>query len=147
MTAGARTNTIQRRVVPSSHLTGVEGGEVTSETEVPAADESLLQHRGWPEEDLAASDPPGEGNRLTAQLDRLIRRDVFGVNAAVLLIVLAPLAFAYYARLRWSSYSFPPDSRYYVVMALRDLGWSDAHALTEQFAKAGYVAEPWTFAH
>jgi hypothetical protein len=97
--------------------------------------------------DLAASDPAREGGRLTARLDRLIRRDILGVNTAVLLFVLAPLAFGYYARLRWSSYSFPPDSRYYVTMVLRDLGWSDAHALSKQWATGGYVAEPWYFAH
>lgn len=108
---------------------------------------SLLPDRSRAEEDLAASDPVGAGNRLTARLDGLIRRDIFGVNTAVLLIVLAPIAFGYYARLRWSAYSFPPDSRYYVTMALRDLGWSDAHALSKQFANAGYVAEPWYFAH
>ena len=98
-------------------------------------------------DDLAASDPRRAGNRFTAQFDRFVRRDLFGVNAAVLLFVLAPLVFGYYARLHWSAYSFPPDSRYYVVMALRDLGWSDAHALTKQFANSGVVAEPWYFAH
>jgi hypothetical protein len=100
-----------------------------------------------PEPDLAASDPIRRDNRFTARFDRLVRRDVFGVNAAVLLFLLAPLAFGYYARLHWSAHSFPPDSRYYVTMTLRDLGWSDAHALTKQWTDGGNIAESWYFAH
>ena len=129
---------------------------MTSETELTSAVEPSVVDRDGdagelePEDrngDLAASDPPRPGNRFSAQFNRFVRRDIFGVNAAVLLFVLAPLAFGYYARLHWSAYSFPPDSRYYVVMALRDLGWGDAHALTKQFANSGVVAEPWYFAH
>jgi hypothetical protein len=120
---------------------------MTSDTGLTAAAEPRVSDREASANDLAASDPPRAGNRFSAYVDRLIRRDIFGVNAAVLLFVLAPVAVGYYARLRWSAYSFPPDSRYYVVMALRDLGWSDAHALTKQFANSGTVAEPWYFAH
>ncbi|ACU77459.1 hypothetical protein Caci_8643 [Catenulispora acidiphila DSM 44928] len=124
--------------------------ELTSAVEPSVADRDGDAGELEPEDrngDLAASDPPRPGNRFSAQFNRFVRRDIFGVNAAVLLFVLAPLAFGYYARLHWSAYSFPPDSRYYVVMALRDLGWGDAHALTKQFANSGVVAEPWYFAH
>ena len=120
---------------------------MTSDTELTTAAEPSLPDPGPGADDLAASDPPRTGTRVAAYFDRLIRRDIFGVNAAVLLFVLAPLAFGYYARLHWSAYAFPPDSRYYVVMTLRDLGWSDAHALTKQFANSGTVAEPWYFSH
>ena len=120
---------------------------MTSDTGLTAAAEPRVFDSEGFTNDLAASDPPRAGNRLSAHADRVIRRDIFGVNAAVLLFVLAPMAVGYYARLRWSAYTFPPDSRYYVVMALRDLGWSDTHALTKQFANSGTVAEPWYFAH
>jgi len=137
---------------------------MTSETELTAAEPSqpdtpdsrdVPNPRDTPEapdhkdpaEDLAASDPIRRDNRLAAHFERLVRRDIFGVNAAVLLFVLAPLAFGYYARLHWSAYSFPPDSRYYVTMTLRDLGWSDAHALTKQWTNSGTIAESWYFAH
>lgn len=120
---------------------------MSSDTELAAAAEPAVPDQGEAGDDLAAFDPPRAGNRFSTRVDRFVRRDVFGVNAAVLLFVLAPLAFGFYARLHWSAYSFPPDSRYYVVMALRDLGWSDAHALAKQFANSGTVAEPWYFAH
>ncbi|WP_194922675.1 hypothetical protein [Catenulispora pinisilvae] len=119
---------------------------MTSDTELAAAAESLPEPEPV-DEDLAASDPIATGNRFTAQFDRLVHRDIFGVNAAVLLIVLVPLVFGYYARLHYSAYAFPPDSRYYVTMALRDLGFSDADALRKQFANSGTIAESWYFAH
>ncbi|WP_194908847.1 hypothetical protein [Catenulispora rubra] len=131
--------------------------ELTAAPELPDAPELRDAHdtrdasetpdHKSPDQDLAASDPIRRGNRLTAHFDRLVRRDIFGVNAAVLLFLLAPLAFGYYARLHWLAHSFPPDSRYYVTMTLRDLGWSDAHALTKQWTDAGNIAESWYFAH
>jgi hypothetical protein len=74
----------------------------------------------------------------------LRRRDVFGLDATVALLLVIPLGIGLAAHMRWGSL-YPPDSRYYVTMTLRDMGMSPAKALTGQLKVTGWPAESWYF--
>ncbi|MBW8802581.1 MAG: hypothetical protein JF587_01785 [Catenulisporales bacterium] len=73
-----------------------------------------------------------------------LRRDVFGVDAVVGLLLTVPLVIGLASHIRWGAL-YPPDSRYYVTMALRDMGESPADALTQQLKVTGSPAESWYF--
>ena len=72
------------------------------------------------------------------------RRDIFGVNAFVALLLVIPLVIGLASHMRWGAL-YPPDSRYYVTMALRDMGKTPAQALTQQLKVTGWPAESWYF--
>jgi hypothetical protein len=74
----------------------------------------------------------------------LRRRDILGVDAVVALLLVIPLGIGLAAHMRWGSL-YPPDSRYYVTMALRDMGQSPADALNGQLKVTGWPAESWYF--
>jgi hypothetical protein len=76
---------------------------------------------------------------------RLARREVFGVDVFVLAVVLVPLALGLVAHVCWDKLFFP-DSRYYLVMAYRDMGDSAAAALRTQQKVTGIPAATWYFA-
>lgn len=72
------------------------------------------------------------------------RRGIFGIDTAVALLLIIPLGIGLAAHMRWGSL-YPPDSRYYVTMTLRDMGMSPADALTGQLKVTGWPAESWYF--
>jgi hypothetical protein len=74
----------------------------------------------------------------------LRRRDVFGIDLVVALLLIVPLGVGLAAHMRWGAL-YPPDSRYYVTMALRDMGMSPADALAGQLKVTGWPAESWYF--
>ena len=123
--------------------------EVSSEIDVAGRGEAGTE--GEPTIPGPAAAPSGEGvpasrGGLGGLLGAVARRDILGVNAAVLAVLLLPLLFGFYAKVHWG-YLFPPDSRYYITMTLRDMGYSDATALTKQVQLTGSGAESWYFAH
>lgn len=100
--------------------------------------------------DIDADSPVAEGSTRTATPERQrsrpawLRRDVFGVDAVVVLLLVIPLVIGLAAHMRWGLL-YPPDSRYYVTMALRDMGKSPAEAMTQQLKVTGQPAESWYF--
>lgn len=86
---------------------------------------------------------PGPGRPMRHWLGS----DILGVNRAVFLFLALSLALAYVARLRWSGDMYSPDSRYYLVMTLRDLREPVHQALADQYQLTGFTAEPWYFSH
>jgi hypothetical protein len=72
-------------------------------------------------------------------------RTVFGVDAFVLAAVLVPFALGLAAHLHRDRMFFP-DSRYYLVMAYRDMGESATAALHTQQRVTGIPAATWYFA-
>lgn len=90
----------------------------------------------------AASESPIRRRR--GRPDWLRRRDVFGIDGVVALLLIIPLGIGLASHMRWGSL-YPADSRYYVTMALRDMGMSPAEALTGQLKVTGWPAESWYF--
>ncbi|ACU69362.1 hypothetical protein Caci_0410 [Catenulispora acidiphila DSM 44928] len=78
----------------------------------------------------------------------LLRRDVFGVRLGVLLlilpVILAGLGMQLTSRQGWNH---PPDSRYYVAMMARDVGYSWSHSIhAELRVQPDNHLSPWYFA-
>jgi hypothetical protein len=95
---------------------------------------------------------PSQGERRTRVQGRLgtalhggSSRDVLGVNAVVLALLLVPLSVGLLVHVR-TGFLFPPDSRYYLTMAYRDAGQTLHHSLVVQFHQTGIAAAPWYFA-
>lgn len=94
----------------------------------------------------AALDPDATGaNRGSRRFRLPRRRDVLGVDPFILAVVLIPLGLGLAAHAYWDRLFFP-DSRYYLVMTYRDLGYNAASALATQQKVTGIPAEPWYFA-
>lgn len=100
--------------------------------------------------DIDSDSPVSDGLTRTATPERRhgrhawLRRDIFGVDAVVALLLVIPLVVGLASHMRWGAL-YPPDSRYYVTMALRDMGKSPAEALTQQLKVTGQPAESWYF--
>lgn len=98
----------------------------------------------------AASPAPGESAPTAAPERGRGRppwprgRQICGVDAVVALLLVIPLLVGLASHMRWGLL-YPPDSRYYVTMALRDMGRSPAEALTQQLKVTGAPAESWYF--
>jgi hypothetical protein len=79
----------------------------------------------------------------------LLARDVFGIRLGVILLIfpilLAQLGMQLVSRQMWNH---PPDSRYYLPMMSRDMGYSWAHSihLEQQVSPSWHVAG-WYFAN
>jgi len=86
--------------------------------------------------------------RLPVWFQGLLGRDVFGVRLGVLLLImplmLATLGLMLTSRQQWNH---PPDSRYYLTMMARDMGYSWPHAIhaEQQISPSTHLA-PWYFA-
>ncbi|MFL6117047.1 MAG: hypothetical protein ACJ786_37695 [Catenulispora sp.] len=97
----------------------------------------------------AASPAPGGSTPAAPERRRgrpawLRRRTIWGVDAVVALMLVIPLGIGLVSHMRWGAL-YPPDSRYYVTMALRDMGRSPVEALTQQLKVTGSPAESWYF--
>jgi hypothetical protein len=85
---------------------------------------------------------------IPSLISPLLGRDVFGVRLGVLLLIfpvmLTSLALQLVSRQSWNH---PPDSRYYVAMMARDMGYSWAHSVHAelQVAPDNHLS-PWYFA-
>lgn len=82
-------------------------------------------------------DPAGTSRGAT-------RLQALGANRLLLAVVLIPLGLALAAHAYWDR-PFFPDSRYYLAMAYRDLGYDAASALRRQVNATGWPAPPWYF--
>lgn len=87
-------------------------------------------------------EPAGSGRRISLDLwlSRLLDRDFYGVNFAIIFLVLPLTMYLLYVHLHLNgSYVlFPPDSSYYTVMTLRDLGYSLPHAASQTNANSHF---------
>lgn len=97
--------------------------------------------RGRRTPEANCADPGSTG----AREPRRRPRTVFGVDAFVLAVVLVPFALGIVAHLHRDRLFFP-DSRYYLVMAYRDMGESASAALRTQQKVSGIPAATWYFA-
>jgi hypothetical protein len=98
-------------------------------------------------EPVPARQPSRSPHRLELWLNRQLQRSLFGVNFAILFAVLPFTAYLLYVHLHLNGPSvlFPPDSAYYTVMTLRDLGYSIPHAVTKAHNYTGLQMTPATF--
>jgi hypothetical protein len=86
--------------------------------------------------------------RVPTYFQGLLGRDIFGVRLGVLLLImplmLATLGLMLTSRQGWNH---PPDSRYYLTMMARDMGYSWPHAIhaEQQISPSTHLA-PWYFA-
>ena len=86
--------------------------------------------------------------RVPSYIQGLLGRDIFGVRLGVLLLILpimlATLGLMITSRQGWNH---PPDSRYYLTMMARDMGYSWPHAIhaEQQISPSTHLA-PWYFA-
>lgn len=109
--------------------------------DVPIAFGSRIDHT----RDTGAVGPGPTGPGQFPRRTRQVHRTVFGVDAFVLAVVLSLLILGLAAHLYWDKIFFP-DSRYYLVMAYRDMGDSAAGALRTQQKVTGIPAASWYFA-
>lgn len=94
----------------------------------------------------AALDPdPAGADRGSTRFRLPTRRDVLGIDPFIVAVVLIPLALGLAAHVWWDRLFFP-DSRYYLVMTYRDMGYDAASALATQQKVTGFPAAPWYFA-
>ena len=78
----------------------------------------------------------------------VLRRDVFGVELGVLLVVVPLLGMTLWAQLStYGAWNHPPDSRYYLTMMARDLGHSLPDAIHREQAVSNWHIAPWYFAN
>lgn len=95
----------------------------------------------------AEGDPvPTGADRGSTRFRLPPRRDVLGVDPFILAVVLIPLGLGLVAHV-YRDRLFFPDSRYYLVMAFRDMGYNAGSALAMQQKLTGVPAAPWYFAH
>lgn len=95
----------------------------------------------------AETDPdPTGADRGSTRFRLPPRRDVLGIDPFILVVVLLPFALGLAAHV-YHDRLFFPDSRYYLVMAFRDMGYNAGSALAMQQKLTGVPAAPWYFAH
>ncbi|WP_230418951.1 ArnT family glycosyltransferase [Catenulispora pinistramenti] len=95
---------------------------------------------------FAGGRPPRR--RVPELVSSFLGRDLFGVRLGVLLVIFpmmaATLALQLTSRQGWNH---PPDSRYYLPMMSRDMGFSWSHSVhLEQLVSPGTHVSPWYFA-
>lgn len=103
-----------------------------------------------PEPESAPQPEPSRAPRRSVQelIAPVMGRDLFGVRMGVLLLIMpviaVALAFQLTGRQGWNH---PPDSRYYVAMMARDMGYSWAHSVhAELQVQPVNHLSPWYFA-
>jgi hypothetical protein len=76
----------------------------------------------------------GSARRISLDfwLSQLLERNFYGVSFAIIFLVIPFTAYLLYVHLHLNGAGvlFPPDSGYYTVMTLRDLGYSVPHAVS-----------------